>query len=241
MYRLGFLLGIGMLACATTGRGQTTDKPLPKAPPAALLLMRGSAADFIKRFDKNGDGTLTRDEVPPFLVKTFDSVDTNHDGKLDRGEIEQLRRNLIQRFGSNTKPTAKADVERMVDKLLQQQDANMDGKISKAEAKGRLAENFDKLDTNRDGFLDRDELRRAVTRMLAVQKEKGTPGDKAGPGPAAPDFDALDRNADGRLTRDELKGTPYASRFEEIDTNHDGQIDRREFEDFLQREARKKN
>lgn len=39
-----------------------------------------------------------------------------------------------------------------------QADADGDGKLSKAEAPGRIGENFDAIDTNQDGFLDATEL-----------------------------------------------------------------------------------
>jgi Ca2+-binding EF-hand superfamily protein len=127
--------------------------------------------------------------------------------------------------------------EEIVENLLKAMDADMDGKISRKEAKGKLAEDFDKVDMNKDGYLDRKELRVLAERMLANQG-KG-PGPFGGPfgGPPRPDFDAFDKNADGRLTPDELKGTPYAARFAEIDTDKNGYIDRREFESFLKREA----
>src|SRR5262249_58263331 len=106
-------------------------------------------------------------------------------------------------------------------------------KISKSEAKGKLAENFAAFDLNKDGFLDKNELRQFATRMLA---QGGGPGGAKG----LEDFDALDLNADGRLTREELKGTPFAPLFDQIDTNGDGRIDRREFENFLKKEAKTK-
>jgi Ca2+-binding EF-hand superfamily protein len=237
MNRLAMLLGIGALAWASTGNGQTPAQPPKKpVPPAFLELIKSSPEEFIKRFDKNKDGFLTRDEVPPFLAKTFDKADTNSDGKLDRGEIDQLLGRLRQRFGVAAKAPTGPAIEKVVNGLLAQFDTNKDGKISKAEARGRLAENFAQLDLNKDGYLDRDELRRMAARIVANQKG---PAGGLGQGPAGPDFDALDRNADGRLSREELQSTPYARRFDEIDTNRDGQIDRHEFEAFLKREAEK--
>jgi Ca2+-binding EF-hand superfamily protein len=126
--------------------------------------------------------------------------------------------------------------DEIVETLLKQMDTNKDGKISREEAKGKLAESFDKIDANKDGYLDRKELRAMAERILAQQK--GGPFGPLGPG-GGPDFDALDKNADGRLTPDELKGTPWAARFAEIDTDGNGYIDRREFERFLRREAAK--
>lgn len=150
---------------------------------------------------------------------------------------------------ADEKPAKKKEVDnpqidRLVQNMLDRFDTNKDGKISKAEAKGNLAENFDRLDTNKDGFLDRDELRSAA-RVMAANMAKG---DNAKPGAnanrqaniaAAKDFDALDRNADGRLSREELKGTEFADHFEEMDTNKDGTIDHKEFRAYLKKKANK--
>jgi len=130
-------------------------------------------------------------------------------------------------------------VEKIIDNILLRMDTNKDGKISKDEAKNQIAANFNLLDKNKDGFLDRAELRVIAVR-LAEKMGKGGPFGKPGFAQPAFDFDALDANADGRLTRDELKGSPLLQRFNEIDTNRDGQIDRREFEAFLRKEEKRK-
>lgn len=44
----------------------------------------------IRRYDKNGDYELTRDEVG-FDAATFDRLDTNHDGKLSASELDIWR------------------------------------------------------------------------------------------------------------------------------------------------------
>jgi Ca2+-binding EF-hand superfamily protein len=215
--------------------GQAADKAEPKKGPQALAeLVKGSPDDFIKHFDKNNDGFLTKDELPPFLAALFEKSDLNRDGKLDRKEVEAMLQVLRTRLGDAKGRPARPDVEKVVDQILAQMDTNKDGKISKAEAKGQIAENFDRLDTNKDGFLDRVELRQMAMRFLENQG-RGGPGGR----PSGPDFDALDRDADGRLTREELKGTPYYDKFDEIDTNKDGQIDRKEFTAWLKKQAEK--
>ena len=50
--------------------------------------------------------------------------------------------------------------------MIEDLDANKDGKISKDEARGRLKEDFDKIDLNKDGFIDREELIKAASERL---------------------------------------------------------------------------
>lgn len=46
------------------------------------------------------------------------------------------------------------------DDMIKNMDINSDGKISKSEAKGKLKENFDSRDANKDGFITADEMTR---------------------------------------------------------------------------------
>jgi Ca2+-binding EF-hand superfamily protein len=229
------LLGLALIvSSAALGADQTNPAKKPVRPPAFL---NDTPEQFIKRFDKNKDGVLTKDEVPPFLARNFDRLDTNGDGKLDRKEVAVFLRNTKLRFNSKKTPSS-AEIDRVVTSMLERLDKDKDGKISKKEAQGRpLAKLFDQLDTNKDGFLDKKELRQAAARFLQNQngKPQGAPRQGRGPAAGGPDFDALDLDADGRLTRDELKGTPYLKVFDQIDTNKDGKIDRKEFDAYLKK------
>src|SRR5947209_1995110 len=221
MCRLGGLTLLTLAVALVSGAGgQAGDQPDPKKklPPAVAELLQLTPGQFLQRFDRNKDGVLTRAELPPSLGRAFERFDANADGKLDRTEVQQMLRGLRTYFGVQDKGPGGEQVERFVNKLLAQLDTDKDGKISKAEAKGPLAANFDRVDRNMDGFLDRAELRVVAARVLEQQKGKG--GLKgAGPGL---DFDAYDRNADGRLTREEVRGSPLENLFDQIDTNRDG-------------------
>ena len=236
------ILLIGLILLSLTASAQ--DQTEKKKGAAFAELLKGDADSFIKRFDKNKDGFLTKDELPPRLMDFFDEADTNGDGKLDKKEVEQLLQMLRKRFGQApaAKPDNKAEIEQLVDRILAQMDANKDGKISREEAMGPIAENFDELDTNKDGFLDRSELRKFAERVVSRRQLPPEKGKAQVPQPALeiPDFDALDRNADGRLTREELKGTRYADLFDKIDSNKDGKITRKEWETYFKKEAEKK-
>ena len=243
---MGRLLALSICLAAGTVATPSlyaADKDEPKkTPPSVSELLKATPEEFIKRFDKNKDGHLSKDELPPRLAQAFDKADTNGDGKLDRKEVAEMLKVLRQRAGVETKaaapetktPATNPELERFVTAQLERLDTNKDGKISKAEARGPLADNFDRLDENKDGFLDRDELRKAAARFIA---QRGALG---GAGPNTPDFDALDRDADGRLTREELKGTSLADKFDQIDTNKDGKIDRKEFTAYFKKLAEKK-
>ncbi|MBT8244148.1 MAG: EF-hand domain-containing protein [Winogradskyella sp.] len=47
------------------------------------------------------------------------------------------------------------------DQLIAKMDANKDGKLSKSEIKGPLANDFSKVDTNNDGYISKEELEKA--------------------------------------------------------------------------------
>jgi Ca2+-binding EF-hand superfamily protein len=219
--------------------GADKDPPKKEAPPQAPDWLKLTPEEFIKRFDKNKDGYVSKEELPEGLARNFDRFDRNSDGKLDAKEVGQMLEAMKRALADRPeKPGANnADVERRVSDVFDRMDANKDGKISKDEARNFIAQNFDRIDTNKDGFIDKDELRRFVARNMAA----GPPGPGGFGGPSGPDFDALDKNADGRLTRDELKGTPYADKFEEIDANKDGKIDKKEFAAYLKKQAEKKS
>jgi Ca2+-binding EF-hand superfamily protein len=240
MFRVSLFAGSCVVVLFTCATAQDPKKDPPKKMPAIVEeMLKLTPEQLIKRFDKNGDGFLSKDELPMFLGKAFDASDKNSDGKLDREEVAALQTLLRNFFAAGAQPKTPSpskEIEQIIDKLLKQFDTDGDGKISRKEAKGQILASFDQYDTNKDGFLDRTELRALAERLQANQK--GFPP-KGGPGPAY-DFDALDKNADGRLTKEELKGTPLYDRFAEIDTDGNGMIDRREFEAFLERENAKK-
>src|ERR1700680_4201510 len=79
------------------------EKTPPKQKPRQQLpgLLQGTPEAFIKHFDKNKDGVLTKDELPPFLANIFARFDTNGDGQLDKQEVASLMQRLRQRMKNN--------------------------------------------------------------------------------------------------------------------------------------------
>ena len=93
-------------------------------------------------------------------------------------------------------------------------DHNGDGYLDKNEVSGKLAENFDKLDTDHDGKLSRDELR------AAWKAHRDHDAHHMG-------LSKLDADHDGRISLAEFT-TSMKARFDHLDANHDGYIDNAE-------------
>src|SRR5437867_9739823 len=123
---MGRLLALSVCLAAAavmTSSLSAADKEEPKKTSSALIeLLKGTPEEFIKRFDKNKDGYLTKDELPPRLAQAFDRADTNGDGKLDRKEVAEMLKVLRQRAGIEAKsaapeskaPATSPEVERLV-------------------------------------------------------------------------------------------------------------------------------
>ena len=63
------------------------DNASPPPPPGGAKHMPGMG----RRADPNGDGVITRDEYRARAIERFDRMDANHDGKIDRTEMANLR------------------------------------------------------------------------------------------------------------------------------------------------------
>jgi len=74
----------------------------------------GTMRSLRKRMDKNDDGKISSDEAQGQLKKNFDRVDTNGDGLIDRGELE----NLAERLKRNRAGSAlKGEIVLLPDKI----------------------------------------------------------------------------------------------------------------------------
>lgn len=151
--------------------------------------------------DRNGDGMLTRDEVPERMQGMFARIDTDHDGKLTQDEIKA---SAATQKGPNGRAQHGGDPTRM-DPVLNALDTDHDGVISAAEI-AAAPTSLKTLDKDGDGEISEAELR----------PRQMTPTDRA-----KHMLDEWDTNKDGRITKPEAPDRMQLQ-FETLDTNHDG-------------------
>lgn len=127
-------------------------------PLQALADQDGASGDHCKRHamdfskaDKNGDGFIDKDEAQAMHEQHFNEMDTNHDGKLSKEELMACHHK-----GAHSSMHEKGT------QAFNSADKDHDGKLTRDEAKQlpRVAKNFDAIDTDKDGTVDREEIHR---------------------------------------------------------------------------------
>jgi len=107
------------------------------------------------KFDKNGDGRISRDEAREGTDRMFNDIDTNKDGFISKEEMQAHHKVMHDEFREGMR-------EKMRDHW-KSADKDGDGSLSRAEVEAahmkRLLRDFDKLDTNKDGKLSEDEIK----------------------------------------------------------------------------------
>jgi hypothetical protein len=99
---------------------------------------------FAKSFDANGDGKVSKEE---FLAKRpmFDRMDGNHDGAVTSDEVKAMP--AVQKHGGTGQ------------NFVAHFDGDKDGKVTTAEYDSKRTSFFDKIDKNKDGFIEQSEFK----------------------------------------------------------------------------------
>jgi Ca2+-binding EF-hand superfamily protein len=147
------------------------------------------------RFDRDGNGIVTRDEMRTTEIERFEKMDANRDGQLTLDEVQAFgKERAAKRFAAK--------------------DKNGDGQLSRAEVQKMPDPMFARLDTNGDGLLSKEELEKKAEHFQehAAKRFQRSDADHNGAisqGEALAQVDKrfarMDKNGDGLLTQDELK------------------------------------
>jgi hypothetical protein len=93
---------------------------------------------------------------------------------------------LISALPADAQPNRRPGGGNILEKI-KSYDKNKDGKITKAEASGPLAQRFARIDSNGDGVIDETELKRLAERIGRGRGGRDS-GGSAAEGKTAPDF-----------------------------------------------------
>jgi Ca2+-binding EF-hand superfamily protein len=196
------LLGVGLIASEDRKEKREPDKARSdesRTSKSGKPVPFFDVDEFIKDYDKNKDGFLSKDELPERFRHVFDKLDTNKDGKLSREEL-QKGFTLLQ---PQRRPSDFVFI------LVEMSDCDE----CCAEELQKVYDFLRKLDKNNNGKIDATELKEARENMIN-ERVDGI-------------LKALDTNKDGKISREEARGQ-IKRHFDDLDTNKDGFISRDE-------------
>ena len=204
------------------------------------------------RFDKDGDGSLSPDEVARLPIPTvlnyasqradgsfsqtvpFAVIDADKDGKVSKEEFRAYYRNDdFAAFSFKLRTSYANQTKQLNDAIVERLDPKGDGKLTAAKVAG-MYEKFRSLDVNDDEMISQDELTRGGSgKSLAPVVEKSLRVIE--PGRTDSLVKALltkyDRNKDGKLSRKEIGLSETA--FARLDADEDGSLGPAELTAYL--------
>lgn len=123
---------------------------------------RGEPGEMLKRMDKNGDGNLSKDEVPAQTWERLGKFDKDNDGVVTKAEMAAgfaAMRAAKGREGAKGKGRGiGGPQEGGAGAAFDRFDKDKDGKLSEAEVPAEMWSKLRKADTDADGLVSREEL-----------------------------------------------------------------------------------
>lgn len=159
----GLLLMAGP-ALAAPDNAQTAPPaaaPSTVPPTTAPAPTAARATGGVMRYDANKDGTVTIEEWKTGQQARFKSLDTNGDGKLSQAEMYAR----TPAIGNSILPTDRQAGRQSSN--FQRLDTDKDGFVSLTEFMIQADRNFARCDTDKNGRIDTAECRQALQRKPA--------------------------------------------------------------------------
>ena len=179
------------------GGGQRQDSGSERGPGSGSAAPRGG--DPISRFDRDGDGKISKEEAPPPMQRNFSKHDTNGDGFIDKEEAKSLP----SRGGSSGSPGEGRNAAGTVDR----DGASME---NSAERKPWIENHISELDIDGNGQVSLEEMTTEVEKVF-----QGYDGNRDG-------MIAQAEASAGRVHS--AMGGFLQQHFSELDTDHDGSV-----------------
>jgi len=173
----------------------------------------------LKEADKDGDKKISKEEAFGRLKENFDKIDANKDGFIEASELTEAMAAVGRRMMAQS-----------IMAKLKEADKDGDNKLSKDEAPEQLKQHFDKVDTNSDGFVDKEEAEKAIAQLGKMMDAYQT---------WIAELKAADKDGDKKLSREEAPGV-VKDHFDEIDDNSDGYVDAEELKKAIEEYREKK-
>jgi len=169
---------------------------------------------FIQRHDRDGDGYLSRNELPNDMQQDFESLDRDHDGYLSRKEL--------QKHAQEAQRMAAMPIDVTYVWVIDANAGNLDVKDLQ-DAYNALQ----KIDKNNDGKISQQELRDRREHVVSQWCDRC--------------FNALDTNGDGELSQEEAQDSSFGEEFDKFDRNRDGALTKSEIHHELEKEFESQN
>jgi Ca2+-binding EF-hand superfamily protein len=118
----------------------------------------GGVEHEMKMMDTDGDGKISSDEHTAGAKKMFEKMDADKDGKVTATEMDAGHEKVT---GAKAMKTDMSAAEKI--KVI---DSNGDGVLTADECTTGAKTMFEKMDTNKDGFLSKSEVAEGHAKML---------------------------------------------------------------------------
>lgn len=144
--------------------------PATAAPPAGQTATTGAAPppiplpSWFAEIDVNKKGEVTRADFLKYRMKSFEQLDVNKDGKLTVEEFLKVVEPPLSPDGPNKPPLE--ELRTRARSEFQNLDTNRDGFVERAETEALVHAEFNQYDTDRDNKITEPEVRLIVQRSL---------------------------------------------------------------------------